>query len=93
VHKYETGFNRVSASRLYDLSQILGVSIDYFFRGLETNIACTDPTADRAASAASGEPSHLQRIEIALGKITRASLREKVVILIEAMASDSNELH
>jgi len=35
VQKYESGTNRVSASRLFDLSQILEVQIQHFFEGLE----------------------------------------------------------
>ena len=31
VQKYERGANRISASRLWDISQILDVSIGYFF--------------------------------------------------------------
>ena len=31
VQKYERGANRISASRLYQLSQILGVPVSYFF--------------------------------------------------------------
>ena len=31
LQKYEKGTNRISASRLYDLSQILGVDMAYFF--------------------------------------------------------------
>ncbi len=31
LQKYESGHNRISASRLYDLSQILDVNIGYFF--------------------------------------------------------------
>ncbi len=33
IQKYELGTNRVSAGRLYVLSEILGVTIDYFFEG------------------------------------------------------------
>ncbi len=33
VQKYERGYNRVSASRLYDLTEILDVDIAYFFQG------------------------------------------------------------
>ena len=33
VQKYESGYNRVSASRLYDLSKILNADIEYFFEG------------------------------------------------------------
>ena len=35
VQKYETGANRVSAGRLFQLAQLLGVDISYFFEGLE----------------------------------------------------------
>jgi transcriptional regulator with XRE-family HTH domain len=35
VQKYETGENRISASRLYQLARILEVSPAYFFEGLE----------------------------------------------------------
>ncbi len=31
VQKYERGFNRISASRLYQLSQILDVPVSFFF--------------------------------------------------------------
>ena len=31
VQKYEKGVNRVGASRLYAIAQVLGVSIEYFF--------------------------------------------------------------
>lgn len=31
VQKYERGVNRVSASRLFDISHVLGVSVSYFF--------------------------------------------------------------
>ena len=34
LRKYETGENRVSASRLFHISQVLGVSIGAFFDGL-----------------------------------------------------------
>jgi transcriptional regulator with XRE-family HTH domain len=31
VQKYEKGANRIGASRLYDISQILAVPVSYFF--------------------------------------------------------------
>jgi len=34
IQKYETGMNRVSASRLWDISETLSVPIAYFFEGL-----------------------------------------------------------
>ncbi|NPD13671.1 helix-turn-helix transcriptional regulator [Xinfangfangia sp. D13-10-4-6] len=34
IQKYETGMNRVSASRLWDIADALGVQISFFFEGL-----------------------------------------------------------
>lgn len=31
IQKYETGMNRVSASRLWDIADVLGVEISFFF--------------------------------------------------------------
>ncbi len=42
IQKYETGANRVSASRLWDIAQALGVPVSFFFEGM----AGVDP--DRA---------------------------------------------
>ena len=48
IQKYETGFNRVSASRLYHIAEALDVPISFFFDGLpgqaQTNPA-TSPLA------------------------------------------------
>jgi transcriptional regulator with XRE-family HTH domain len=35
IQKYETGMNRVSASRLYDIAQSLAVPVAYFFDGVD----------------------------------------------------------
>lgn len=46
VQKYETGFNRVGAGRLFDISVILGASVEFFYRdvrfrrGKAHDIAC-----------------------------------------------------
>ena len=37
VQKYEKGLNRIGASRLWDLSQVLGVSVAYFYENLDEN--------------------------------------------------------
>ncbi|MFV2051914.1 helix-turn-helix domain-containing protein [Aliiroseovarius sp. YM-037] len=34
IQKYETGMNRISASRLWDISEALEVPVAYFFEGL-----------------------------------------------------------
>ena len=35
IQKYETGMNRVSASRLWDISNALGVPVSFFFDGID----------------------------------------------------------
>jgi transcriptional regulator with XRE-family HTH domain len=35
AHKYETGINRISAGRLYQIARALGVDISYFFEDVE----------------------------------------------------------
>jgi transcriptional regulator with XRE-family HTH domain len=35
IQKYETGANRISASRLWDIGHALGVPVSYFFEGLD----------------------------------------------------------
>jgi transcriptional regulator with XRE-family HTH domain len=34
IQKYETGANRVSASRLWDIGESMGVPVSFFFEGL-----------------------------------------------------------
>lgn len=37
IQKYETGMNRVSASRLWDISDVLEVPVSFFFEGLQAD--------------------------------------------------------
>ncbi len=37
AHKYERGINRISAGRLYEIAQVLGVPVSYFFEGLDSH--------------------------------------------------------
>jgi len=45
VQKYERGANRISASRLYHLSEVLDVPVTFFFEGISTT-STTAPTAE-----------------------------------------------
>jgi len=42
IQKYETGMNRVSASRLWDIAASLAVPVSFFFEGLEGTSAHAD---------------------------------------------------
>lgn len=46
IQKYETGMNRVSASRLWDIAAALEVSIGFFFEGLEGGVGGTDSSTE-----------------------------------------------
>jgi transcriptional regulator with XRE-family HTH domain len=35
AHKYERAINRISAGRLFEIAQVLGVPVNHFFAGLE----------------------------------------------------------
>ncbi len=53
IQKYETGMNRISASRLWDIADALGVPVAFFFEGLEAEseeaAAQRDMMADKEA--------------------------------------------
>ena len=39
VQKYEKGVNRIGAGRLFEVSRILGVPIDFFYEGVGAQLA------------------------------------------------------
>lgn len=43
IQKYERGMNRISASRIYDISQILCTPITYFFAEMDEETAMQSP--------------------------------------------------
>ena len=54
IQKYETGMNRISASRLWDIAGALKVDVAFFFDGLDADgtadaAAPPDPLADKEA--------------------------------------------
>lgn len=51
IQKYEIGSNRIAASRLFELSNILGVPTSYFFEGLDAEANDTKDSAMDIVSA------------------------------------------
>ncbi|MDW4500526.1 helix-turn-helix transcriptional regulator [Sulfitobacter sp. D35] len=70
IQKYEIGSNRIAASRLYELSEILGVPTSYFFEGLESK---DDPDAR--------DPG--LEIVAALSNISDDQVKSRIVTFIE----------
>lgn len=53
LQKYERGTNRVSGSRLYDIGQILGVTVDWFFADMDEETTKRSP---RSFTSTNPEP-------------------------------------
>jgi transcriptional regulator with XRE-family HTH domain len=94
VQKYEKGANRISASRLQHISQILEVPVPFFFEGAPT--ASAGPTANAPADAPS--PSYVGDFlatseGLALVKafvcIEDAKLRRAIVRLVEEIVPET----
>ena len=57
VQKYERGVNRISASRLCELSRVLDVPINYFFEDMPPEVAAISP-APKGRGKAKKLPSY-----------------------------------
>jgi transcriptional regulator with XRE-family HTH domain len=79
VQKYEKGTNRISASRLVDLSNVLEVNITYFFNEKGKNESKDDLMAQR-------ETLTLVRNYY---KITDKKKRDSVITLCKALAENN----
>jgi transcriptional regulator with XRE-family HTH domain len=91
VQKYEKGSNRVSASRLYQMGQILGVPVQFFYDDLPGSLAGTPPGGFAEAGSegmimdflSSSEGLQLNR---AFSEIGDSEVRRRVVDLVKAIA-------
>jgi transcriptional regulator with XRE-family HTH domain len=64
LHKYEHGTNRISGSRLYQLSQILHIPVSSFFKTVDPTIGAAQEAARgayEAAAQADEVPSNVMR--------------------------------
>ncbi|MDO5756224.1 MAG: helix-turn-helix transcriptional regulator [Rhodobacterales bacterium] len=55
IQKYETGANRVSASRLWDIAAAMGVNVGFFFEGMEA----AQSDSDANSPAVKGTPADI----------------------------------
>ena len=86
IQKYETGMNRVSASRLWDIAKALEVQISFFFEGLEDSyenvVVADDPEAmPRGDLLADKEALELVRSYYAIPEEQRKSLFDLARVL------------
>lgn len=81
IQKYETGMNRVSASRLWDISESLSVPISFFFEGLESDSAMASEKALPGDILADKEALELVRSYYAIPENQRRQLFELARVL------------
>jgi transcriptional regulator with XRE-family HTH domain len=85
LQKYETGRNRISASRLYQTAQCLGVPVAYFFEGadaLTSKTATGDGPGDMDANAI--------KALAAFSQIANPLVRKSLVQLARAIGQSSD---
>lgn len=80
IQKYETGMNRVSASRLWDIADTLEVPVSFFFVGLEGQDA-DEGHAEPADLMADKEAMELVRSYYAIPENQRRRLFELARVL------------
>jgi transcriptional regulator with XRE-family HTH domain len=88
VQKYEKGVNRIGAGRLYEISRILGVPIDFFYEGVSG--ASEGGVAESGAApvmefVSSGEGLQLS---LAFMKIKDSKVRKRVLDLVKSLANE-----
>ncbi|UWQ25985.1 helix-turn-helix domain-containing protein [Leisingera aquaemixtae] len=85
IQKYETGANRVSASRLWDISDALEVPVSFFFEGLqEEGKAAADKTTVPEDLMGDKEALDLVRSYYAIPENQRRRLFELARVLSDA---------
>ena len=93
VQKYEKGTNRVGASRIQQIAEILQVPVSFLFEGGPTGTAKADGSSEATSPSyvsdflATSEGLSLTR---AFTRISDAKLRRSIVDLVEQIASQEN---
>ncbi|MGX1198046.1 helix-turn-helix domain-containing protein [Parvibaculum sp. MBR-TMA-1.3b-4.2] len=86
VQKYEKGSNRVGASRLYQIAQVLGVPVSYFYEGLEAASAA-DKGPDTGFDFELLSTTEGIQLNAAFFSISDPSLRKRLLDLIKLLAN------
>ncbi len=93
IQKYEKGGNRISASRLYQIAQILGVPVQFFFEDLPEKYAATDEDGLAEAGEQTtimdflGSSEGLQ-LNRHFSRISNPRLRRSVIDLVRSLAQE-----
>ena len=88
VQKYEKGTNRISASRLFDLSRMLNVPVTFFFEEMPDAILANSPAHRRRKAKEPDRMAARETLELvrAYYKISDPQVRKRVRELFKALA-------
>ena len=92
VQKYEKGINRIGASRLFDLSQVLGVPVQFFYEELAVTGTGGAGFGERPAESYAVEfLGSREGLELnkAFARITDSKVRRSIVDLVRAFAGEA----
>ena len=85
IQKYETGMNRVSASRLWDIANVLSVPVSFFFEGFDNEAVKESAPSDVPADVMTDkEALELLRSYYAIPENQRRRLFDLARVLSEA---------
>jgi transcriptional regulator with XRE-family HTH domain len=95
VQKYEKGINRIGASRLYDLAQVLGVSVQFFYE--EAPVPEDRSVTQEGASDGPDEHSIVEflrsrdglELNRAFVRIPDVKARRAIVDLVRSLANEA----
>ena len=92
VQKYEKGTNRIGASRLKQISQILQVPVEFFFEGAPGVHGSGNTGGEAAANYVSDFLASSEGLSLtkAFTRIKDPKLRRRIVDLVEEIAITSN---
>jgi transcriptional regulator with XRE-family HTH domain len=97
VQKYEKGINRIGASRLYELAQVLGVPVQFFYddapaqaqAGLALVSGFAETPSETYAVDFLGSREGLE-LNKAFARITDPRVRRSIVELVRSIAGDTS---
>ncbi|HUJ03267.1 MAG TPA: helix-turn-helix transcriptional regulator [Rhizomicrobium sp.] len=92
VQKYEKGVNRIGAGRLFQVSRILGVPIDYFYEGVVDQLPSPAPGfAEESTTQPVMEflsSSEGLQLSLAFMRIKDSKVRKRVLDLVRSLSEE-----
>ena len=90
VQKYEKGVNRIGAGRLFEVSRILNVPVDFFYEGVGNAPGLSDSEVAPPVLEFVSSGEGLQ-LSLAFMKIKDAKVRKRVLDLVKSLSEEEEQ--